>query len=143
LFFRRPAVLGSQGFFLTEDLNCMDEQCIYIQQLTEQEKNMKVSTGFAQRMVGACAAQESAGGETMALMRVPEAPLRFRAASAAELQDLDIWRIVACLPYSSFAEIKSRILSLSRDHSFAMNYWVKVCKVRATKGLPMPWDQVH
>jgi hypothetical protein len=67
----------------------------------------------------------------------------FKATSAGELQDLDIWRIVACLPYSSFTEVKRRILSLSKDRSFAMNYWVKVCKLRATKGLPMPWEQIH
>jgi hypothetical protein len=67
----------------------------------------------------------------------------FRATPAAELQDLDIWRIVACLPYTSFGEVKRKILSLSRDRSFAMNYWVKVCKLRATKGLPMPWEQIH
>lgn len=70
-------------------------------------------------------------------------PSMFRASPASELQDLDIWRIVACLPYASFEEVKRRILSLSRDRSFAMNYWVKVCKIRAVKGLPMPWDRIH
>ena len=68
---------------------------------------------------------------------------RFRASPATELQDLDIWRIVACLPGHTFDEIKRRILGLSRDRTFALNYWVKVCKLRATRGLPMPWDQIH
>lgn len=67
----------------------------------------------------------------------------FRSSSASELQDLDIWRIVACLPQAGFAEIKQKILGLSRDRSFAMNYWVKVCKLRAMKGLPMPWETIH
>ncbi|MDT8427536.1 MAG: hypothetical protein RQ757_02085 [Pseudomonadales bacterium] len=67
----------------------------------------------------------------------------FRASTASELQDLDIWRIVACLPHAGFADIKQKILGLSRDHSFAMNYWVKVCKLRAMKGLPMPWETIH
>ena len=81
---------------------------------------------------------------TEASIRESEAgPNSFRASAAAELQDLDIWRIVACLPQASFQEVKRRILGLSRDRSFAMTYWVKVCKLRATKGLPMPWDQIH
>lgn len=67
----------------------------------------------------------------------------FRASAANELQDLEIWRIVACLPYATFTDIKHRILALSRDRSFAMNYWVKVCKLRAMKGLPMPWESIH
>ena len=67
----------------------------------------------------------------------------FRATPATELQDLDIWRIVACLPCATFEEVKRRILGLSRDRSFAMNYWVKVCKIRAVRGMPMPWDQIH
>ena len=67
----------------------------------------------------------------------------FRATPASELQDLDIWRIVACLPYATFTEVKRKILCLSKDRSFAMNYWVKVCKLRATKGLPMPWEKIH
>ncbi len=64
----------------------------------------------------------------------------FRPVPATELQDLDIWRIVACLPSATFEEVKRKILSLSRDRSFALNYWVKVCKLRATRGEPMPWD---
>ncbi len=79
----------------------------------------------------------------LALQEAPRSVSTFRATPAAELQDLDIWRIVACLPYATFTEVKRKILSLSRDRSFAMNYWVKVCKLRATKGLPMPWEKIH
>lgn len=40
-------------------------------------------------------------------------------------------------------EIWQRLLNLARDQRFVMNYWLKVCKLRAVRGLPMPWDAIH
>ena len=42
-----------------------------------------------------------------------------------------------------YPDIMSRLRSLARDEKFVMNYWLKVCKVRAIRGEPMPWENVH
>lgn len=61
----------------------------------------------------------------------------------ASVQEQEIWQIANMLPHTTVQEIKSNLLSLARDQRFVMNYWLKVCKVRALRGLPMPWDQIH
>ncbi|MGJ8689134.1 MAG: hypothetical protein ACSHXZ_06380 [Gammaproteobacteria bacterium] len=61
----------------------------------------------------------------------------------AAVQEQEIWQIANMLPHTTVHEIKNNLLSLARDQRFVMNYWLKVCKVRALRGLPMPWEQIH
>jgi len=61
----------------------------------------------------------------------------------AAVQEQEIWQIVAHLPHTTVHEVRQRLLRLARDQRFVMNYWLKVCKLRAVRGLPMPWDVVH
>lgn len=61
----------------------------------------------------------------------------------AAVQEQEIWQIANMLPHTSAHELKEKLLSLARDQRFVMNYWLKVCKVRALRGMPMPWEQIH
>ncbi len=61
----------------------------------------------------------------------------------ASVQEQEIWQIANMLPHTTVYEIKEKLLNLARDQRFVMNYWLKVCKVRAIRGLPMPWEQIH
>lgn len=61
----------------------------------------------------------------------------------ASVQEQEIWQIASCLPHSTVHEIRDKLLGLARDKTFVMNYWLKVCKLRASRGLPMPWDPIH
>jgi hypothetical protein len=61
----------------------------------------------------------------------------------AAVQEQEIWQIATMLPHTTVYEIKEKLLNLARDQRFVMNYWLKVCKVRALRGLPMPWEQIH
>lgn len=61
----------------------------------------------------------------------------------ATVQEQEIWQIAAYLPHTTVHEIRQRLLNLARDQRFVMNYWLKVCKLRAARGLPMPWDAIH
>lgn len=58
-------------------------------------------------------------------------------------QEREIWLLASLLPHTTVHELRERLLRLARDQRFVMNYWLKVCKVRALRGLPMPWDQIH
>lgn len=61
----------------------------------------------------------------------------------AAVQEQEIWQIASLLPHATVHDIRDKLLSLARDQRFVMNYWLKVCKVRASRGQPMPWDQIH
>ncbi len=60
-----------------------------------------------------------------------------------DVQEKEIWQIARMLPHCSVMEVRQKLLALARDQHFVMNYWLKVCKVRALRGLPMPWEQIH
>jgi len=59
------------------------------------------------------------------------------------VQHREIEQIASLIPLATVNSIREKLLSLSSDERFVMNYWLKVCKVRALRGLPMPWDVVH
>lgn len=61
----------------------------------------------------------------------------------AAVQEQEIWQIASLLPHASVQDIRDKLLSLASDQRFVMNYWLKVCKVRASRGQRMPWDQIH
>jgi len=61
----------------------------------------------------------------------------------ASVQEQEIWQIASQLPHTTVHEVRQRLLNLARDQRFVMNYWLKVCKLRASRGLPMPWDAIH
>jgi len=61
----------------------------------------------------------------------------------ASVQEQEICQIANMLPHTTVHEVKEKLLNLARDQRFVMNYWLKVCKVRAIRGLPMPWEQIH
>ena len=61
----------------------------------------------------------------------------------AAVQEQEIWQIASLLPHATVQDIRDKLLSLASDQRFVMNYWLKVCKVRASRGQPMPWDQIH
>lgn len=59
------------------------------------------------------------------------------------VQEREIAQIAALIPLATVHSIREKLLSLASDERFVMNYWLKVCKVRAQRGIPMPWDVVH
>ncbi|MDX1490183.1 MAG: hypothetical protein R3332_02780 [Pseudohongiellaceae bacterium] len=59
------------------------------------------------------------------------------------VQQQEIEQIASLLPLATVQGIREKLLSLSSDERFVMNYWLKVCKLRAVRGLPMPWDVIH
>lgn len=61
----------------------------------------------------------------------------------AAVQEQEIWRVASLLPHTTVQDVRDKLLSLASDQRFVMNYWLKVCKVRASRGQPMPWDQIH
>jgi len=61
----------------------------------------------------------------------------------ADVQEREIWQLASLLPHTTVHDLRASLLRLARDQRFVMNYWLKVCKVRALRGLPMPWDQIH
>lgn len=73
----------------------------------------------------------------------PEFTETYNGVLDAAVQEQEIWQIAMMLPHTTVHEIKEKLLNLARDQRFVMNYWLKVCKVRALRGLPMPWDQIH
>lgn len=72
-----------------------------------------------------------------------ELPNVYNGVLDADVQEQEIQQIVAFLPHATVHDIREKLLSLAADQCFVMNYWLKVCKLRASRGLPMPWDQVH
>lgn len=80
-----------------------------------------------------------AGGEVNNV----ELPNFYNGILDAAVQEQEIQEIVAFLPHANVHDIREKLLSLAADQRFVMNYWLKVCKLRASRGLPMPWDQVH
>jgi len=68
---------------------------------------------------------------------------KYNGVLDAAVQEQEIWQIVSCLPHATVHDIRDKLLGLARDQRFVMNYWLKVCKLRASRGLPMPWDQIH
>lgn len=61
----------------------------------------------------------------------------------AAVQEQEIGQIARLLPYTTVYEVREKLLNLARDQHFVMNYWLKVCKLRALRGMPMPWEQIH
>ncbi len=72
-----------------------------------------------------------------------ELPDAYNGVLDAAVQEQEIWQIAALLPHTTVHDIRQKLLSLASDQRFVMNYWLKVCKVRAFRGQPMPWDQIH
>lgn len=73
----------------------------------------------------------------------PEFTETYNGVLDAAVQEQEIYQIATMLPHTTVQEIKEKLLSLAHDQRFVMNYWLKVCKVRALRGLPMPWDYIH
>lgn len=67
----------------------------------------------------------------------------YKGVLDVEVQEKEIWQIARMLPHTTVYEIREKLQNLARDQHFVMNYWLKVCKVRALRGLPMPWERVH
>ncbi len=61
----------------------------------------------------------------------------------AAVQEQEICQVASLLPHTTVQDLRDKLLSLASDQRFVMNYWLKVCKVRASRGQPMPWDQIH
>lgn len=61
----------------------------------------------------------------------------------AAVQEQEIWQVASLLPHATVEDIRDKLLSLASDQRFVMNYWLKVCKVRASRGQRMPWEQIH
>jgi hypothetical protein len=72
-----------------------------------------------------------------------ELPNLYNGVLDAAVQEQEIFQIASLLPHTSVHDIRRKLLSLASDQHFVMNYWLKVCKLRALRGQPMPWDQVH
>ena len=72
-----------------------------------------------------------------------ELPNVYNGVLDAAVQEQEIWQIAALLPHTTVHDIRQKLLSLASDQRFVMNYWLKVCKLRAFRGQPMPWDQIH
>ena len=73
----------------------------------------------------------------------PEFTETYNGVLDAAVQEQEIYQIATMLPHTTAQEIKEKLLSLAHDQRFVMNYWLKVCKERALRGLPMPWDYIH
>ncbi|MES3006862.1 MAG: hypothetical protein V4751_03725 [Pseudomonadota bacterium] len=72
-----------------------------------------------------------------------ELPNVYNGVLDAAVQEQEIWQIASLLPHTTVNDIREKLLSLASDQRFVMNYWLKVCKLRALRGQPMPWDLIH